>query len=138
MQPLFKIVCDVINQFHLFIVLTIYLIFFADTGITGLRNEDELVEFLMFANKTMNNTNDYLAGVVFTNHFKFSDTREKVEYKLRFSSYPRNSDDGKSHLNVFKDDTRWYTGLTFPLFQKVGPRKPGTNCNGMPGTFCFL
>ncbi|KAL4240689.1 ATP-binding cassette sub- A member 3 [Mactra antiquata] len=100
--------------------------------ITGLQDEDNLVDFMMFANKTLNNTNDYLAGIVFLNHFG-DHSHNKIEYKLRFSSYPRNSGHAKFHLNIFKDDTRWFTRLTFPLFQRVGPREPTNNCNGMPG-----
>lgn len=90
-----------------------------------------MVEFLM------NYTDAYLAGVVFTNHFRDESFPNRISYKLRFSSAPRNPPKVDS-TKLFKKDTRWETQFTFPLFQRVGPRENNYTCGGAPGNKSFL
>lgn len=91
----------------------------------------------MFVNATMNNTRDYIAGIVFndddfitSNGTKFP---ERITYKLRFSSYPRNAPGAKFSFNPYKGDKSWSTDFMFPLFQRVGPREDNLTCGGNPG-----
>ena len=109
--------------------------FVADTR--GFKTEKEMVDFLMFVNKTVNNTRDYLGGIVFvkdhldrTNGTRFP---ERITYKLRLSSYPRNAGKQKFHFNPYLDDKSWSTDFMFPLFQRVGPREDKDRCGGSPG-----
>lgn len=107
------------------------------TGFHGLSSEDEMVRFLMFENDTVNNTRDYLAGVVFTNSFSGngSSVPKNIVYKLRFSSSPRNAKKQKFGLNPYRMNTNWQTDFIFPLYQQVGPRTPNETCGGPPGLF---
>ncbi|XP_052266535.1 phospholipid-transporting ATPase ABCA3-like isoform X2 [Dreissena polymorpha] len=105
-------------------------------GTQGLSSEDEMVRFLMFENATVNNTRDYLAGVVFSNSFSGngSSSPKNIVYKLRFSSSPRNSKEiWKFGLNPYRMNNNWQTDFVFPLFQQVGPRTPDKTCGGPPG-----
>ena len=94
-----------------------------------------MVQFLMFSNTTSNNTYNYLAGVVFTDGFHDDTLSDKISYKLRFSSSPRNA--GREN-RIFSKDTRWQTEFTFPIFQRVGPREPNDKCGGLPGKLNVL
>ena len=97
-----------------------------------------MVDFLMFVNQTVNNTKDYLGGIVF-NKKDFQDSngtkfQEKITYKLRLSSFPRSAPKDKYTFNPYAGDKSWSTDYMFPLFQKVGPREPHYACGGNPGT----
>ncbi|KAL3876097.1 hypothetical protein ACJMK2_033975 [Sinanodonta woodiana] len=101
----------------------------------GLQTEEELVEFLLFTNGTVNNIKDYLGGIVFTSPFTENGTSFEsgdISYKIRLSSSPRNAGAQKMSINPFKADTSWNTQFMFPLFQRVGPRD-NTTCGGDPG-----
>lgn len=103
----------------------------------GFKTEKEMVDFLMFVNQTVNNTRDYLGGIVF-NKNDFLDSngtrfQEKITYKLRLSSFPRNAPEGKFTFNPYAGDKSWSTDYMFPLFQKVGPREDQYVCGGNPG-----
>ncbi|KAH3872038.1 phospholipid-transporting ATPase ABCA3-like isoform X2 [Dreissena polymorpha] len=104
-------------------------------GSHGCSSEDEMVRFLMFENSTVNNTRDYLAGVVFTNSFSGngSSLPKNIVYKLRFSSSPRNAKKQKIGLNPYRMNTNWQTDFIFPLYQQVGPRTSNETCGGPPG-----
>ncbi|XP_071106304.1 phospholipid-transporting ATPase ABCA3-like [Haliotis cracherodii] len=98
--------------------------------------ESDMVTYLMFANGTVNNTRDYLGGIVFSGFNKNSGVDKlphKIEYTIRLSSSPRNAGKQKSSLNPFNTDTRWMTRANYPQFQKVGPREKNHSCGGMPG-----
>ena len=103
----------------------------------GFSTEQEMVDFLMFANSTVNNTEHYLGGIMFLNDFKNQGDNfsEHIVFKIRLSSSPRNSGKGKFYINPFKGDTSWNTQFMFPLFQKVGPREPMDDCGGAPGKY---
>ena len=104
---------------------------------TGFKSEKEMVDYLMFVNQTVNNTRDYLAGIVFTNSFNEAEEKlpEKITYKLRLSSYPRNAGNPKFSFNPYKEDKSWSTDFMFPVFQRVGPRETNCTCGGSPGIF---
>lgn len=95
-----------------------------------------MVEFLTVVNKTMNNTRDYVGGVVFTKRLANGDKTfaDSIEYKIRLSSSPRNAGNQRMSINPFKTDTRWSTKWMFPFFQRVGPRESKKSCGGDPGT----
>lgn len=99
------------------------------TEVHGFQSEEEMVDFLVFANATVNNTNTYLGGITFTqdplNH-------KNLQYSIRLSSYPRNTNNNNKKLNPLKDDTNWFTQYMFPLYQQIGPRSNST-CGGDPG-----
>ncbi|KAJ8317951.1 hypothetical protein KUTeg_003042 [Tegillarca granosa] len=101
----------------------------------GFNSEDKMVEFLMIVNKTMNNTRDYVGGIVFTNKLANGDKTfaDSIEYKIRLSSSPRNAGKQRMSINPFKTDTRWSTNWMFPFFQRVGPRESNKTCGGDPG-----
>ena len=94
-----------------------------------------MVDYLMFVNQTVNNTRDYLAGIVFLNDFDHAGKKfhKKITYKLRFSSYPRNAGNQRLRFNPFLEDKSWSTDFMFPLFQQVGPRQSNETCGGSPG-----
>lgn len=102
----------------------------------GFDTEKDLETFMEFANSTVNNTKNYLGGIVFTNSFKDNGTvlPRKVSYKIRLTYSPRNAGNQKSYLNPYKGDTNWKTDFMFPLFQRIGPREKGAVCGGNPGT----
>ncbi|XP_067672614.1 phospholipid-transporting ATPase ABCA3-like [Haliotis asinina] len=98
--------------------------------------ESEMVTFLMFENVTVNNTRDYLGGVVFSRFLDNSGVLElpnKIEYTIRLSSSPRNAGEQKFSFNPDKTDTRWNTRANYPMFQRVGPREKKDACGGSPG-----
>ena len=90
--------------------------------------EEDLLPVVMSENVTQN----ILGAIVFTNTFEGDEKNPpKLSYKIRLSSRPRNS--GGSKLNPFFGDTSWKTDLTFPLFQRVGPREKNDYDGGSPG-----
>ena len=101
------------------------------SGYKGFASEDEMVDFLMFVNSTINNTDTYVGGIVFTNDFPDMGQvfPQQVAYKIRLSSFPRHPDKSR----VFNPDTNWKTQFMFPPFQTIGPRVKGDRCGGAPG-----
>ncbi|CAC5380658.1 ABCA3 [Mytilus coruscus] len=99
------------------------------SDVQGFNTEEEMVDFLIFANSTVNNTKTYLGGVVFQTYIL--DTKH-IQYSIRLSSYPRNTKNKNQKLNPIKDDTNWFTQYMFPLYQRIGPRSNIT-CGGDPG-----
>ncbi|XP_071130810.1 phospholipid-transporting ATPase ABCA3-like isoform X2 [Mytilus edulis] len=99
------------------------------TDVQGFNTEEEMVDFLIFANSTVNNTKTYLGGVVFQTNLL--DTKH-IQYSIRLSSYPRNTKNKNQKLNPIKDDTNWFTQYMFPLYQRIGPRS-NISCGGDPG-----
>ncbi|XP_061181930.1 phospholipid-transporting ATPase ABCA3-like isoform X1 [Saccostrea echinata] len=97
-------------------------------------SEDEMVNFLIFANKTVNNTAQYLGGIVFDSEFKENQFTEQISYKIRLSSFPRHGR-GTSNLNPAKQDKEWFTEFMFPLYQVIGPRDNGSICGSVPGYY---
>ena len=91
----------------------------------GFPSEEAMVDFLMFANSTVNNTADYLGGVVFTNTFERQTVfPDDISYKIRLSATPRDELNGRT----------WHTALMFPIFQTIGPRDDN-RCGGNPGIY---
>jgi hypothetical protein len=88
-----------------------------------------MVDFMIFANSTVNNTETYLGGIAFTHNMSKS---RQFHYSIRLSSFPRNTNNSNKHLNLLEDDTNWFTQYMFPLYQKIGPRSNNT-CGGDPG-----
>jgi hypothetical protein len=88
-----------------------------------------MVDFMIFANSTVNNTKTYLGGIAFTHNMSKS---RQFHYSIRLSSFPRNTNNSNKHLNLLEDDTNWFTQYMFPLYQKIGPRSNNT-CGGDPG-----
>lgn len=99
------------------------------SDVQGFNTEEEMVDFLIFANSTVNNTKTYLGGVVFQTNLL--DTKH-IQYSIRLSSYPRNTKNKNQKLNPIKDDTNWFTQYMFPLYQRIGPRS-NISCGGDPG-----
>lgn len=101
----------------------------------GFKSEDSMVSSIMTNNATAHNFPQFLAGVVFLNDFLENGTvfPEKISYKLRLSSSPKNASTPKFSLNPFKSDTNWFTQYMFPVFQRVGPRENKTIFGGLPG-----
>lgn len=125
--------CNTLSVLHVFVLCPFcytYLSVIPILGVKGFQTEDEMEGFLM------NDTDNYLAGVVFTNHFRDESFPNRISYKLRFSSAPRNVP--KNETTLFKRDTRWQTQFTFPLFQRVGPRENNYVCGGAPGNNFYL
>ncbi|XP_048758710.2 phospholipid-transporting ATPase ABCA3-like isoform X2 [Ostrea edulis] len=106
--------------------------FFKD--IQGFKTEDEMVDFLIFANKTVNNTAHYLGGIVFNSKTKGNQFVEQISYKIRLSSFPRHGS-GTNKLNPAKQDKEWFTEFMFPLYQVIGPRDKASRCGSVPGYY---
>jgi hypothetical protein len=100
--------------------------------IHGFKTEDEMVNFLIFANKTTNNTKLYLGGIVFNSETKGNQFLEEISYKIRLSSFPRHGR-GTNNLNPAKQDKEWFTEFMFPLYQVIGPRDNSSRCGSVPG-----
>ena len=98
-------------------------------SVQGFSSEDEMVDFLIFANSTVNNTNTHLGGIVFRQD---EHNTKHIQYSIRLSSYPRNTKNKNNELNPLKEDTNWFTQFMFPLYQRIGPRSNST-CGGDPG-----
>lgn len=105
--------------------------------IQGFKTEDEMVDFLIFANKTVNNTAHYLGGIVFNSKTKGNQFVEQISYKIRLSSFPRHGS-GTNKLNPAKQDKEWFTEFMFPLYQVIGPRDKASRCGSVPGKFLLF
>ena len=100
--------------------------------VQAFESEDEMVSFLIFANKTVNNTAHYLGGIVFDINTKDSQFGDQISYKIRLSSFPRHGR-GTGNLNPAKQDKEWFTEFMFPLYQVLGPRDNSSKCGSVPG-----
>ena len=89
----------------------------------GFLDEDSMVSWLL---EITNKTNRRLGGVSFLNQ-----NATNFEYKLRFSSSPRNSNE----TGLFKKDYDWKTNLLYSLFPVIGPREKGSVEGGDPGYY---
>lgn len=100
--------------------------------IQGFKTEQEMTSFLIFANKTVNNTAVYLGGIVFDSVTRENQFTEQISYKIRLSSFPRHGR-GTGNLNPAKQDKEWFTEFMFPLYQVLGPRDNSSKCGSVPG-----
>lgn len=91
-----------------------------------------MINFLIFANKTVNNTASYLGGIVFDSVTRENQFTEQISYKIRLSSFPRHGR-GTGNLNPAKQDKEWFTEFMFPLYQVLGPRDNSSKCGSVPG-----
>lgn len=91
-----------------------------------------MINFLIFANKTVNNTAGYLGGIVFDSVTRENQFTEQITYKIRLSSFPRHGR-GTGNLNPAKQDKEWFTEFMFPLYQVLGPRDNSSKCGSVPG-----
>lgn len=91
-----------------------------------------MVNFLIFANKTVNKTASYLGGIVFDSVTRENQFTEQITYKIRLSSFPRHGR-GTGNLNPAKQDKDWFTEFMFPLYQVLGPRDNSSKCGSVPG-----
>ncbi|XP_074649372.1 phospholipid-transporting ATPase ABCA3-like isoform X2 [Tubulanus polymorphus] len=97
----------------------------------GFPTEKELVTYLSQVNKS---THDVLGGVVFTNSWnRIDNSSERLSYKIRLNSSPRNAGRQKISMNPFGGKGKWLTEFAFPLFQKIGPREKEHPWGGSPG-----
>ncbi|XP_059176010.1 phospholipid-transporting ATPase ABCA3-like [Physella acuta] len=98
-------------------------------------NEDEMVKFITIDNSTVNNSDIYLGGVVFTSEFNQVNgtvvPNKNVVYKIRLSYAARLAKVDKKL--AFQSHTAWSTNFMFPPYQIVGPREAESPCNGDPG-----
>ncbi|XP_059176012.1 phospholipid-transporting ATPase ABCA3-like [Physella acuta] len=98
-------------------------------------NEDEMVKFITLVNSTVNNSNIYLGGVVFTSEFNQVNgtvvPNKNVVYKIRLSYAPRLAKVNRKF--GFQSNTEWSTNFKFPPYQIVGPRENMDRCDGQPG-----
>ncbi|XP_055954385.1 phospholipid-transporting ATPase ABCA3 [Patella vulgata] len=102
--------------------------------VIGFGSEEEMVEFLIFSNGTVDNHNLYIGGIVFEDSFKdggknFTDS---ITMKIRLSATSRTS---TKKRNPFSGQSSWKTRLNFPVFQRVGPREKNDSCGGDPGYY---
>lgn len=104
------------------------------TDIQGFKTEQEMTSFLIFANKTVNNTAGYLGGIVFDSVTRENQFTEQISYKIRLSSFPRHGR-GTGNLNPAKQDKEWFTEFMFPLYQVLGPRDNSSKCGSVPGYY---
>ena len=91
-----------------------------------------MVSLLMSLDHKQNK--DILGGVVFTCDFPDNASLpHDLSYKIRLTYSPRNAG-GSKKFSVFFGDNGWKTQLTFPLYQRVGPRERYDGGGGDPGT----
>jgi len=97
-------------------------------GVVGFPDEESMVSALV-----TELTNATLAGVFFTRLPASSMEDPDIEYKLRFP-YKLRTSASLNNENPFSATTSWQTGLTYPVFQDLGPRTSINATGGPPGS----